>query len=60
MKAGKRFFASPFWDTVPGFLLMYLVLLPCYMILLFPIWAVTVLYLSLRSLFRWENIGPYS
>lgn len=29
-------------------------------ILLFPIWAVTVLYLSIRSLVKWENIGPYS
>lgn len=52
MKGGNRLLASPFWDTVPGFLLLYLVLLPCYMILLFPIWAVTVLYLSIRSLVR--------
>ena len=29
-------------------------------ILLFPAWAVMVLYASIRAIVKWEDIGPYS
>ena len=59
-KTKCRFSASPFRDTLTGVLIQRIFIWPIVWALLFPVFYAFVIFTSIRSLIKWENIEPYS